>query len=145
MNNPPALSRPHPPVMVGGMGEKKTLRLVAQHADACNLFAYGGAGTIRHKLEVLQRHCEDVGRDYEEIERTALGTANLGPEGMSPDDVIEMCRNLSEAGIQHLILNMPNVHEISAARDVRAEGHPRCRGTVGAFVGCGVCDSLRPE
>jgi F420-dependent oxidoreductase-like protein len=113
MNNPQALSRPHPPVMVGGMGEKKTLRLVAQYADACNLFAYGGAGTIRHKLEVLQRHCEDVGRDYEEIECTALGTANLGPESMGPDDVIEMCRDLSEAGIEHLIFNMPNVHEIS--------------------------------
>jgi alkanesulfonate monooxygenase SsuD/methylene tetrahydromethanopterin reductase-like flavin-dependent oxidoreductase (luciferase family) len=113
MNNPQALSRPHPPLMVGGMGEKKTLRLVAQYADACNLFAYGGAGTIRHKLEVLRGHCEDVGRDYEEIERTALGTANLGPEGMSPDDVIEMCRDLGEAGIEHLIFNMPNVHEIS--------------------------------
>ena len=113
MNNPQALSRPHPPVMVGGMGEKKTLRLVAQYADACNFFAYGGAGTIRHKLEVLQHHCEDVGRDYEEIERTALGTANLGPESMGPDDVIEMCRDLSEAGIEHLIFNMPNVHEIS--------------------------------
>jgi F420-dependent oxidoreductase-like protein len=113
MNNPQAMSRPHPPIMVGGMGEKKTLRLVAQYADACNLFAYGGAGTIRHKLEVLQRHCEDVGRDYEEIERTALGTVNLGPESMSPDDVIEMCEDLSEAGIQHLIFNMPNVHEIS--------------------------------
>jgi len=113
MNNPPAMSRPHPPIMVGGTGEKKTLRLVAQYADACNLFAYGGAGTIRHKLEVLKRHCEDVGRDYEEIERTALGTANVGPEGMTPDEVIEMCRDLSEAGIQHLIFNMPNVHEIS--------------------------------
>jgi len=113
MNNPPPLSRPHPPVMVGGMGEKKTLRLVAQYADACNLFAYGGAETIRHKLEVLQRHCEDVGRDYEEIERTALGTVNLGPEGMGPDDVIEMCEDLGEAGIEHLIFNMPNVHEIS--------------------------------
>jgi F420-dependent oxidoreductase-like protein len=113
MNNPPALSRPHPPVMVGGMGEKKTLRLVAQYADACNLFAYGGAGTIRHKLEVLRRHCEDVGRDYEEIERTALGSVNLGPEGMSPDDVIEMCADLGQAGIEHLIINMPNVHEIS--------------------------------
>ena len=56
MNSPPALSRPHPPVMIGSMGEKKTLRLGAQYADACNLFAYGKAGTIRHKLEVLQRH-----------------------------------------------------------------------------------------
>jgi F420-dependent oxidoreductase-like protein len=113
MNNPPPLSRPHPPVMVGGMGEKKTLRVVAQYADACNLFAYGGAGTIRHKLEVLRRHCEDVGRNYEEIERTALGSVNLGPEAMSPEDVIEMCRDLGEAGIEHLIINMPNMHEIS--------------------------------
>jgi F420-dependent oxidoreductase-like protein len=113
MNNPQSMSRPHPPIMVGGMGEKKTLRLVAQYADACNLFAYGGAGTIRHKLEVLRRHCEEVGRDYEEIERTALGTVNLGSESMSPDDVIEMCRDLGEAGIEHLIFNMPNVHEIS--------------------------------
>jgi F420-dependent oxidoreductase-like protein len=113
MNNPPAVSRPRPPIMVGGMGEKKTLRLVAQYADACNLFAYGGAGTIRDKLDVLKRHCEDVGRDYEEIERTALGTVNLGPESMSPHDVIAMCSELSEVGIQHLIFNMPNVHEIS--------------------------------
>lgn len=112
MNNPPAVSRPRPPILVGGMGEKKTLRLVAQYADACNLFAYGGAETIRHKLEVLKRHCEDAGRDYEEIERTALGTINLGPESMSPRDVIGMCSDLSKAGIQHLIFNMPNVHEI---------------------------------
>jgi hypothetical protein len=87
--------------------------MVARYADACNLFAYGGAGTIRHKLEVLRRHCEDVGRDYEEIERTALGSVNLGAEGMSPEDVIEMCADLGEAGIEHLIINMPNVHEIS--------------------------------
>ncbi len=113
MNNPPPVSRPRPPLMIGGMGEKKTLRLVAQYADACNLFAYGGAGTIRHKLEVIKRHCEDVGRDYEEIERTALATVNLAPESMSSHDVIGLCRDLSEAGIQHLIFNMPNVHEIS--------------------------------
>jgi F420-dependent oxidoreductase-like protein len=113
MNYPSAISRPHPPIMVGGMGEKKTLRLVAQYADACNLFAYGGAGMIRHKLEVLRRHCEDVGRSYEEIERTALGSVNLGREGMGPEDVIELCEDLGEAGIEHLIINMPNVHEIS--------------------------------
>jgi F420-dependent oxidoreductase-like protein len=113
LNSPQVLTRPHPPIMIGGMGEKRTLRLVARYADACNLFAYGGAGTIRHKLEVLRRHCEDVGRDYEEIERTALGSVNLGAEGMSPEDVIEMCEDLGEVGIEHLIINMPNVHEIS--------------------------------
>ena len=112
LNSPQALSDPHPPVMIGGMGEKRTLRLVAQYADACNLFTYGGSDVIRHKLEVLRGHCEDVGRDYEEIERTALGTAYLAEEGMGAEDVIGLCQEMHEAGIQHLIFNMPNVHEI---------------------------------
>ncbi len=112
LNSPQVLSNPHPPVMIGGMGEKKTLRLVARYADACNLFAYGGPDVIRHKLDVLRGHCEDVGRDYEEIERTALNTVNLAPDGMTTEEVIGMCRALNEAGIDHLILNMPNVHEI---------------------------------
>lgn len=113
LNSPQVLSEPHPPVMIGGMGERKTLRLVAQYADACNLFAYGGRDVIRHKLDVLKRHCEDAGRDYEEIERTALGTVHLAPGEMSPKDVIEVCRELAGAGIQHLIFNMPNVHDIT--------------------------------
>jgi len=113
LNNPPAISEPHPPIMIGGSGEKKTLRMVAQYADACNLFAYGGPEAIRHKLDVLKGHCEDVGRDYDEIEKTALGTVELAPGAMSPQQVIDMCRELGEAGIQHLIFNMPNVHEIS--------------------------------
>lgn len=112
LNSPQPVSQPHPPIMIGGSGEKKTLRLVAQYADACNLFAYGGPETIRHKLDVLRGHCEDVGRDYEEIEKTALGTANLSADGMTADDVIGHCRELNGAGIQHLIFNMPNVHEI---------------------------------
>ena len=112
LNSPQALSNPHPPVMIGGMGEKKTLRLVAQYADACNLFAYGGPDVIRQKLDVLRGHCEDVGRDYEEIERTALSTVNLAPDGMTSEEVIGLCGTLNEAGIDHLILNMPNVHEI---------------------------------
>jgi F420-dependent oxidoreductase-like protein len=112
LNSPPALTHPHPPIMIGGMGEKKTLRLVAKYADACNLFAFAGADVIRHKLDVLRRHCEDVGRPYEDIERTALGTVNLAPDGMTAEEVIELCRDLNENGIQHLIFNMPNVHEI---------------------------------
>jgi F420-dependent oxidoreductase-like protein len=112
LNIPQALSQPHPPVMIGGMGEKRTLRLVAQYADACNLFIYGGSDVIRHKLNVLRDHCEDVRRDYEEIERTALGTANLAEDGMTAEDVIGLCREMNEAGIQHLIFNMPNVNEI---------------------------------
>jgi len=112
LNSPQAISEPHPPIMIGGMGEKKTLRLVAKYADACNLFVYGGADMIRQKLDVLQGHCEDVGRDFEEIERTGLGTVNLVEGGMTAEDVIGFCREMSEAGIQHLIFNMPNVGEI---------------------------------
>jgi alkanesulfonate monooxygenase len=67
---------------------------------------------IRHKLDVLRGHCEDVGRDYEEIERTALGTANLSESAMTADDVINLCREMHEASIQHLIFNIPNVEEI---------------------------------
>ncbi len=100
------------PVLIGGGGEKKTLKLVARYADACNLFAYGGPEAIRHKLDVLKGRCEDIGRDYDEIEKTALGTVELAPGAMSADQVIDMCRDLGEAGIEHLIFNMPNVHEI---------------------------------
>ena len=112
LNSPQVLTRPHPPIMIGGMGEKKTLRLVAQYADACNLFTYGGADMIRHKLDVLRRHCEDVGRDYEEIERTALGTVDLAQGSVTEDGVVRLCHELSDAGVEHLIFNMPNVHEI---------------------------------
>lgn len=112
LNSPQPLSKPHPPIMIGGGGEKKTLRLVAQYADACNLFVRAGEEVIRHKLDVLREHCQKVGRDYDEIERTALTTINLAEDGMSVSQVIEMCQGLAEVGIQHLIVNMPNVSKI---------------------------------
>lgn len=113
MNHPQPLAKPHPPILIGGGGEKKTLRLVAQYADACNLFAYGGPEAIHHKLDVLKRHCEDVGRPYEDIERTSLGTVRLAPDAMSVSDVVALCRTVADAGIQHMIFNMPNVEEIT--------------------------------
>jgi F420-dependent oxidoreductase-like protein len=69
---PAPLSRPHPPVLIGGMGERKTLRLVAQYADACNLFGGADTGDVARRLEVLRRHCDDVGRDHGEIRQTIL-------------------------------------------------------------------------
>lgn len=110
--NPQPLSKPHPPIMIGGGGEKKTLQLVAKYADACNLFARMGVETVRGKLDILKRHCEKVGRDYSEIEKTTLSTAYLAPNKMSAKDVIEECRALAGIGIQHAIFNMPNVHEL---------------------------------
>jgi F420-dependent oxidoreductase-like protein len=112
LNSPQPLSQPHPPILIGGSGEKKTLRLVAQYADACNLFAQMGVDVVRGKLDVLKRHCDTVGRDYNEIEKTTLASAYLAPGQMSASDVIELCRALAGLGIQQAIFNMPNVHEI---------------------------------
>jgi F420-dependent oxidoreductase-like protein len=74
LNSPAPLSRPHPFVLVGGGGERKTLRLVAQYANACNIFV--GGDEARHKLDVLRSHCETVGRDYDEIEKTTMISIN---------------------------------------------------------------------
>jgi F420-dependent oxidoreductase-like protein len=113
LNSPQALTKPHPPILIGGGGERKTLRLVAQYADACNLFARAGNDILRQKLEVLRGHCEAVGRPYEAIERTALSTVQLAPGAMTPASVIDHCRSLAEVGIQQVIFNMPNVHELT--------------------------------
>src|SRR5512143_817098 len=68
--SPLPLSKPHPPIMIGGGGEQKTLRLVAQYGDGCNLYARMGTEALRKKLDILRQHCENVGRNYADIERT---------------------------------------------------------------------------
>jgi alkanesulfonate monooxygenase len=108
--SPQPLSRPHPPILIGGSGERKTLRLVAQYADACNL--YGDPATVKAKLAVLKAHCETLGRDYQSIEKTTLGTIDLAPGRMKAADVIARCRVLAGMGVQHAIFSLPNVHEI---------------------------------
>lgn len=113
ISSPQPITRPHPPILIGGAGEKKTLRFVAQYADACNLFAGAGLDTVARKLDVLKRHCDAVGRPYEQIERTALARANLTPGGMTTADLLSTCRALAKLGIQHAIFNIPNVHEIA--------------------------------
>jgi F420-dependent oxidoreductase-like protein len=123
LNSPQSISRPRPPIMVGGGGERKTLRLVAQYADASNVF--GGPETIRHKFQVLREHCAAVGRDPGEIERSTLQTVKLavdGSAGESPSEVVDRFGELSEAGAQHVIFSVrdpwnPRVMEI-LARDV---------------------------
>jgi len=113
LNSPQPLSKPHPPIMIGGSGERKTLRLVAQYADACNLFARMGVDTVRGKLDILKQHCTEVGRDYDEIEKTALSTVHVAPVHTSAAEVINTCRALADIGIEHIIFNMPNVHDIT--------------------------------
>lgn len=113
MCSPQPLSQPHPPILIGGMGEQKTLRLIAQYGDACNFFARAGNEVIAHKLEVLRRHCDEVGRPFEEIERSTLDTVHIASGQVSAADVIAHCRSLAGLGIQHAIFNMPNVHDIT--------------------------------
>ena len=109
---PQPVTKPRPPILIGGIGEKKTLRLVAQYADACNVFARMGNDSVQRKLDVLKGHCEKVGRDYNEIEKTTLSNVHLAPGRMTAKDVIEECRDLAALGVQHCIFNMPNVQDI---------------------------------
>ncbi len=110
VNNPQPVNQPYPPILVGGMGEKKTLRLVADYADACNFDAGVGLDALRHKLNVLRGHCEAIGRDYDTIEKTVVTHA---PEPANTGAVLKTCRDLGEAGFTHVIFNMPSVHERS--------------------------------
>lgn len=126
--NPQPLSRPHPPILIGGGGEQKTLRLVAKYADACNLFAQIGLERVRAKLDVLKQHCDAVGRDYADIEKTTLGTVHLEAGHQKASDVIRQCREMAELGIQHAIFNMPNVYEIKPLETFGREIIPQVKG-----------------
>jgi F420-dependent oxidoreductase-like protein len=134
-NNPQPI-RGDIPIMVGGSGEKKTLRMVAQYADASNFF--GDADRLRHLIGVLEGHCERLGRDPAEITKTRLGTVIIAPKqedadslferiaastGMpperlatwvvgDPDTVAERCRELLDTGIDGLIFNSPQTHDL---------------------------------
>jgi F420-dependent oxidoreductase-like protein len=125
LNSPQPVSKPHPPIMIGGTGEKKTLRFVAQYGDACNLFDGMGWDGVKQKLDVLKQHCEDAGRPYEEIEKTTLGT--ITPE-MSAADIIAHIRKGADIGIQHMIFNMPHVHEIKPVEMVAKDVIPAVAG-----------------
>jgi F420-dependent oxidoreductase-like protein len=111
LNSPPSLSRPHPPILVGGGGERKTLRLVARYADACNLFP---GPQIPHKLEVLKRHCEAEGRDYDAIEKTALFTLDVGEGEARVGRLIGQLRWLAGMGIQTVMGSVPGVERLDA-------------------------------
>lgn len=97
LNSPQALSRPHPPILIGGAGEKKTLRLVARYADACNIF---DSPELAHKLDVLREHCAAEGRDYADIEKTVQTRFDLGERGERVQETIEHLHQLAELGVQ---------------------------------------------
>ncbi len=118
LNSPQSISRPRPPIMIGGGGELKTLRLAARYADATNVF--GGPETIHHKYEVLRRHCEAIGRDPDEIERSTLQSVRIavdGGGGESAQQVIDRFGELADAGCQHVIFG---VHDVWDPRTIEA-------------------------
>ena len=101
LSSPQNLTAPRPRIMIGGTGERKTLRLVAKYADACNLF---GGPEAAHKLDVLRGHCEREGRDYDEIEKTATVMADVSD---GPEPFVEQLRTLHELGITAAYVMIP--------------------------------------
>ena len=101
LNSPQPLTKPHPPILIGGSGEKKTLKLVARYADACNLF--GDPPTVRHKLDVLRQHCEAEGRNYDDIEKTVLISFDLGSDGSASGQLVQRLGAFAEVGVQTVI------------------------------------------
>jgi F420-dependent oxidoreductase-like protein len=104
LNSPNSLQRPHPPILIGGSGERKTLRLVARYADACNLFDRG-ADDLGRKLAVLKAHCEAAGRDETEIEKTVATSfrpADLAGGGLAA--LHDHLRELAALGLDHVLL-----------------------------------------
>jgi F420-dependent oxidoreductase-like protein len=116
LNSPQPVQKPHPPILIGGTGERKTLRLVAQYADACNIFARLGKDELRRKLQILREHCAAVGRPYEQIEKTTLDSLTItrdGREGsLTPTQAIEQFAELASLGIDQAIFSLRNVHEL---------------------------------
>jgi len=95
LNVPAALSRPHPPILIGGSGERKTLRLVARYARACNLFP---SPDLERKLDVLRGHCEREGRDFDDIEKTVLFNFDVGDEGERVEETLDGLAQLASLG-----------------------------------------------
>jgi F420-dependent oxidoreductase-like protein len=105
LNSPNTLQHPHPPILIAGSGERKTLRLVARYGDMCNLFDLPGAGRaddLKHKLDVLRSHCEDAGRDYGAIEKTV--SSFVDPDGDPARDLAHLAE-VADLGIDHAMVS----------------------------------------
>jgi F420-dependent oxidoreductase-like protein len=121
LNLPQSLSRPHPPVMIAGDGERKTLSLVARYADACSLRP---KPEIPHKLDVLRRHCDAEGRNYDEIEKTCAFALDVGERGEKVGGLIEGLRWLAGMGIETVIGAVPDVDRITPLEIIGREVIP---------------------
>lgn len=130
LDRPRPLSQPHPPILIGGGGEQKTLRLVAQYGDACNIF--GGPEQLRHKYDVLRGHCERLGRDYDSIEKTNLSSISITPDGarnsLSPSALVDRLGGWAEAGSMHSIISIRDVADVSKLELIGREVIPQVKG-----------------
>ena len=125
LNSPQALARPHPPIMIGGGGERKTLRLVARYADACNLFQ---TPDLARKLDVLRAHCDAEGRDYDEITKTCYFVFDVGEKGEKTAEVIDQLGRLAGMGFQAAIGAVAHVWQVRPLEVIAAEVIPAVRG-----------------
>ena len=121
LNSPQSLRRPHPPILIGGSGEKKTLRLVAKYAQACNLF---GTPEVKHKLEVLRGHCERVGRNYNDIEKTVMTSLDPGENGENVDAILQQLQHYARLGISQAQGIVPGVWKLSPLKILGKEVVP---------------------
>ena len=121
LNNPNSVTRPHPPIMIGGSGEQKTLRLVALYAQACNLFP---GPQLRHKLDVLRAHCDAVGRSYDEIEKTVLYRFDVGERGERAGEVVAELAELAELGFSMAIGGVADVWSLTPLEVMGSEVIP---------------------
>jgi alkanesulfonate monooxygenase SsuD/methylene tetrahydromethanopterin reductase-like flavin-dependent oxidoreductase (luciferase family) len=141
--SPQPISKPHPPILIGmWKGGPRMLRVAARYADAVNLQfgsplpefqdwmheQYGKRREfIPDRLGRLRRLCEEHGRDYDSIEKTILGTVRIAPDAMTTEDVLGICLELGELGIEQVILNMPNSHEIKPIEAIGEEVIPEIK------------------
>ena len=102
IGSPRPVTAPHPPILIGGMGERRTLPLVARYADACNLFDIpDGRRTVARKLDILRRECMAIGRPIDQIDKTI--TTRLAPDE-SPHDFAQRCRAFEPMGFDHVVV-----------------------------------------
>ena len=131
LNSPQSISRPRVPIMIGGGGEQKTLRLVAQYGDACNV-GWGNPESVHHKLDVLRQRCEEVGRPFEEIEITTLADVDIAtsdePRKPSPAQIVDQFGALADVGVQHVLFSLPGVENTAKLERLGTDVFPHVRG-----------------
>jgi F420-dependent oxidoreductase-like protein len=130
LNSPQSISRPRVPIMIGGGGEQKTLRMVAQYADAANVF--GGPERIHHKWQVLKEHCDRLGRPYDEIERSTLqGAFRINREGsggaITPANLVNHYGELADAGAQHILFSLRDAQDLAQLELLGSDVFPQLR------------------